>query len=119
MTRDEIVRATYDGALGLLDYKERYGVVARRSASLIRSHLERAVALSRKIDDPENVDDALREEIFSLNTLDTVCDKHELDWPIKGWKLNVPRVLRLLAESTFPHALNKCIISPAKTSRRT
>ena len=46
--------------------------------------------------DPRNVDDALRDEIMSLNTLDLVCDKHELDWPIKGWKLNVPNILRLL-----------------------
>jgi B12-binding domain/radical SAM domain protein len=100
MTRDEIVRATYDGALGLLDYKERYGVIAGRTASLIRNHLQRAVVLSSKINDPENVDDALRKEIFNLNTLDTVCDKHELEWPIKGWKLNVPGILRLLFESS-------------------
>ncbi|MGE5807687.1 MAG: TIGR04190 family B12-binding domain/radical SAM domain protein [Nitrospirota bacterium] len=118
MTRDEIVRATYNGALGLLDYKERYGVVEHRSASLIRNHLERAVELSGKIDDPENVDDTLREEIFSLNTLDTVCDKHELEWPVRGWKLNVPRVLRLLVENSFLPAVNKCIMPPAKSMRR-
>ena len=100
MTRDEIVRATYDGALGLLDYKERYGVIAGRTASLIRNQLQRAVELNSKINDPENVDDALRKEIFNLNTLDTVCDKHELEWPIKGWKLNIPGILRLLFESS-------------------
>jgi B12-binding domain/radical SAM domain protein len=96
MTRDEIVQATYDGALKLLDLKKRFGVIGAKKAERIRDHLTRAVALSRKINDPRNVDDALRDEIMSLNTLDLVCDKHELDWPIKGWKLNVPNILRLL-----------------------
>ncbi len=96
MTRDDIVRATYDGALALLDLKARYGVIGTGKADAIRDHLTRAVALSRKINDPLRVDDALRGEIMSLNTLDLVCDKHELDWPIKGWKLKVPNILRML-----------------------
>jgi len=96
MTRDEIVRATYDGALALLDLKEHYGVIGTKKAERIRGHLTRAIALSRKIIDPLNVDNALRNEIMNLNTLDLVCDKHELDWPIKGWKLKVPNILRLL-----------------------
>ena len=56
--------------------------------------------MSKKITDPEKVDDALREEIFSLNTLDLVCDKHELDWPIKGWKLKVPKLMKLLLSAS-------------------
>jgi hypothetical protein len=96
MTRDQIVKATYDGALALLDLKERHGVISSKRAERIRDHLTRAIALSNKIIDPENIDDALREEIFNLNTLDLVCDKHELDWPVKGWKLKVPNLLKLL-----------------------
>lgn len=99
MSRDEIVRATYDGALALLDIKERYGVIGSENASRIRDHLTRAIALSKKIIDPENIDAALREEIFSLNTLDLVCDKHELDWPIRGRKMKVPNILKLLLRS--------------------
>ncbi len=96
MSRDEIVAATYNGALALLDLKEQHSVIGARRAERIRDHLTRAIALSRKITDPDHVDDALREEIFNLNTLDLVCDKHELDWPIKGWKLKVPKLVRLL-----------------------
>jgi radical SAM superfamily enzyme YgiQ (UPF0313 family) len=98
MSRDDIVRATYDGALKLIDLKEHYGVIGTKKAERIRDHLTRAIALSRKIIDPLNVDNALRNEIMNLNTLDLVCDKHELDWPIKGWKLKVPNILRLLFE---------------------
>jgi hypothetical protein len=121
MTRDEIVKATYDGALGLLDYKERYGIIGSRSASRIRSHLERAIQLSRKIQDPENLDDALRKEIFSLNTLDIVCDKHELDWPIKGWKLKLPAIVKLLFTETVENirpGKHSAPILPKKTASR-
>lgn len=96
MNRDEIVRATYDGALALLELKEQHGVIGTIRAGRIRDHLTRAITLSKKITDPEKVDDRLRDEIFSLNTLDLVCDKHELDWPIKGWKLKMPRLMKLL-----------------------
>ena len=96
MNRDEIVTATYDGALELLAIKERYGVIGKRNAARVRNHLQRAMRLNEKITDPENIDDALREEIFSLNTLDSVCGKHELDWTISGWKVKVPGLLRLL-----------------------
>jgi B12-binding domain/radical SAM domain protein len=96
MNRDEIVRATYDGALALLDLKEQHGVIGTQRAERLRDHLTRAIALSKKITDPDRVDDTLREEIFSLNTLDLVCDKHELDWPVKGWKLKLPKLMKLL-----------------------
>ncbi|HSQ78864.1 MAG TPA: TIGR04190 family B12-binding domain/radical SAM domain protein [Nitrospirota bacterium] len=108
MNRDEIVRSTYDGALKLLGLKEQYGVIGTKKAERIRDHLTRAIALSRKINDPLNVDSALREEIMNLNTLDLVCDKHELDWPIKGWKLKVPNIVRMLfkPEEQRPHHIS-------------
>jgi B12-binding domain/radical SAM domain protein len=96
MTRDEIVKATYDGALELLAIKERYGVIGERNAATVRDHLQRAMRLNEKITDPGNIDDALREEIFRLNTVDSISGKHELDWSIKGWKVNVLSLLKLL-----------------------
>ncbi len=96
MTRDEIVKATYDGALALLAIKERYGAIGERNAATVRDHLQRAMRLNEKIIDPANINDALREEIFSLNTVDSVCGKHELDWTIEGWKVKVPGLLKLL-----------------------
>lgn len=85
-------------ALMLNDMKERYGVINKETAARVRDHLKRAIRLSEKIDVPGQVNDALREEIFSLNTLDSVCDKHELEWPIKGFKLNVLSVLKLICQ---------------------
>jgi radical SAM superfamily enzyme YgiQ (UPF0313 family) len=96
MTREEIVKATYDGALKLLEIKERYGAVSEKNSSTVRRNLLRAMRLNERITDPENIDDSLREEIFGLNTLDSLCGKHELDWSVKGWKLKVPQILKLL-----------------------
>jgi len=96
MSRDEIIKATYDGALALLAIKERSGAIGEKNAARVRDHLQRAIRLNEKITDPGNINDALREEIFSLNTLDSVCGKHELDWSIKGWKINVPNIVMLL-----------------------
>jgi len=96
MTREDIVRATYDGALMLIDLKEQHGVIGQKTAARVRNHLLRAIQLNERIKDPRNLDDEIRREIISLNTLDIVCDKHELDWPIKGWKLKIPSLLKLL-----------------------
>ncbi len=108
MTRDEIVKATYDGALMLVDLKERYGAIGRKNATAVREHLLRAMRLNEKINDPLKIDETLRDEIFSLNTLDSLCDKHELDWPIKGWKINICKLFKLLfigdeCSSSHPH----------------
>jgi B12-binding domain/radical SAM domain protein len=96
MTREEIVRATYDGALALLAVKEKYGAIGKKNAARVRDHLERAIRLNEKLIDPKRVDDSLKKEIFSLNTLDSVCGKHELDWAVQGWKVNVPGILKML-----------------------
>jgi B12-binding domain/radical SAM domain protein len=96
MSRDEIVRATYDGALALLAVKEKYGAIRPDNARVVRDHLERAMRLSNRITDPTHIDDSLRGEIFGLNTVDSVCGKHELDWKMKGGKLRLWNVLKLL-----------------------
>jgi hypothetical protein len=96
MTRDEIARVTYEAALDLIDIKEEFGVIGKKKAAGLRDQTQRALTLVEKITDPGNIDNGLREEIFSLNTLDQLCDKHELDWPIKGWKLNVFNLAKLL-----------------------
>jgi B12-binding domain/radical SAM domain protein len=98
MTREEIVDATYEGALALLRFKEDFGAIGQRNASIVRNHLERAIHLNRKITDVGSIDDGLRQEIFGLNTLDSVCGKHELDWSIRGPKIRILNILWRLAK---------------------
>jgi B12-binding domain/radical SAM domain protein len=94
MTRDEIVRATYDGALELIDLKVAYGVLDKGDAEAIKRHIRMAKELIKRIEDAAVIDAPLKEEIFRLNRLDFLCDKHELEWPVRGWKLRLLNLLK-------------------------
>ncbi|MGD0886209.1 MAG: TIGR04190 family B12-binding domain/radical SAM domain protein [Thermodesulfovibrionales bacterium] len=96
MTRDEIVRTTYEAALMLVDIRERYKLLGKEKALTIKRDIKRAQDLIERIDHAVVIDDALKAEIMSLNDVDTLCDKHELDWPLKGWIENVLKIFRLL-----------------------
>jgi hypothetical protein len=96
MTRDEIVRATYDGALKLIGLKATHGVIGREEAGETQRHIRMARELIRRMEDAPVIDDALKMEIFRLNRLDFLCGKHELRWPMNGWKLNLKNLFRLL-----------------------
>ncbi len=96
MKRDDIVRATYDAALLLLDIKEKYRVLGKEKAEMIRNHIKRAKVLIKRIDSSSQIDDETKAEMLHLNSLDSLCDKHELDWPIKGLRLNFLKLFRLL-----------------------
>lgn len=96
MTREEIVRATYDGALKLTELKASYGVVGKAEAGEIKRHILMAKELFRRMEDEPSIDAALEKEIFRLNRLDFLCNKHELEWPVKGLKLHLINIFRLL-----------------------
>lgn len=96
MKREDIVRATYDGAIMFIDIKEKYHVIEKEKAAKIRNHIERSKALIERIDASAEFDNETKAEILRLNNLDSLCDKHELDWPIKGWRLNFVKLFKLL-----------------------
>jgi B12-binding domain/radical SAM domain protein len=96
MKREDIVRATYDAALLLIDIKEKYLVLGKEKADMIREHIKRAKALIERIDSSSQIDDATKDEILHLNSLDSLCDKHELDWSMKGLRLNFLKLFRSL-----------------------
>jgi B12-binding domain/radical SAM domain protein len=96
MSREEIVRATYDGARMLVGHKERHGLVSRERAQGLREIIDRAKRLVERIDREGTMNDDLRHEAKELNRLSSLCDKHELDWPLRGWRLAPLRMLRAL-----------------------
>jgi B12-binding domain/radical SAM domain protein len=96
MTRDEIVRATYDAALKLTDLKAAHGIIDKGEADEIQRHIRMAKELFKRMEDPATIDASLEKEIFRLNRLDFLCSKHELEWPVKGLKLRLFNLFRLL-----------------------
>jgi B12-binding domain/radical SAM domain protein len=98
MTRDDIVEATYDAASLLTQIKANFGLIKRLRAQAIIKHIERAKELIRKIDDSPIIDEKLKAEAMRLNNLDTLCDKHELEWPLKGRKFGFFNNIQNLSE---------------------
>ncbi len=99
MTRDDIVNATYDGAMLLIDLKTEYGIIDWGRGAELKGHIRRAKELINRLDeldDPRELDTALRTEIFALNRSASLCDKHELEWPLKGWRLNIMSAVKML-----------------------
>lgn len=96
MTRDEIVRATYDAALMLVDSKARYGIIDKGSAEVLRGYIRRSIDIIRRIDEKGPVNDEIRQEIFDLNRVSTICGKHELEWPVRDWRFRALSFLRML-----------------------
>jgi B12-binding domain/radical SAM domain protein len=96
MTRDDIVNATYDGALKLVELKAAHGLTERGKAEEIIRHIRRAKELIRRMEETTVPDDSLRAEIFRLNPIESICDRHEMEWPVIGWKLRLPSLMRLL-----------------------
>jgi B12-binding domain/radical SAM domain protein len=96
MTRDDIVRATYDGTMRLVELKAAYGVMDEGEAETIRQYIRRSRELMERMAEITMPDDSLKEEIASLNNFDALCGKHEVRWPVTGWKVNPVNVFKLL-----------------------
>jgi hypothetical protein len=99
MSRDEIVAATYDGALRLLETKARHGLLEAGTARGIMDRIRRSRALMDRIDEACQPDGNLRREMRSLFDGDSICAKRELEWPFKYRKLIRPAAVmrRLLS----------------------
>jgi hypothetical protein len=96
MSRDDIVRATYDGAMRLVDLKAEHGVMDKGEAKKIKQDILTAKDLMKRMEDAAVIDDSLKQEIFRLNRSDSLCGTYELKWRMKGWKLHPLNLLKLL-----------------------
>ncbi len=107
MTRDDIVRATYDSALGLNDVKKEAGVISKEKAQEIGDRIRTAKRVMKKVDEivdkypPEEAEKHLAELKHQVDnaSISTVCEKKELEMPIGRNLLNfkIFEVLRILA----------------------
>jgi len=99
MDRDQIVASTYEAGLRLNRLKARYGLVEAAQAERTEARILKARRLIAQVDDIMSIQDldrrakllrALKPQVDDAN-LSTVCDKAELNVPLTGLKLNVPR----------------------------
>jgi len=95
MTRDDIVRATYDGTLRLAELKVAHGIMDKGEAEQLRQHTLMAKDILQRMEDNALSDDSLGEELSSLNRFDSQYGKHELEWPVEGGRVNLVNMLKL------------------------
>lgn len=96
MSRDEIVEATYQAALGLNRIKRKWGIIDEKVAEETEERVLRAVHIMREVDEITALDDeeekkrqlALLKERVDGSSISTVCEKRELEWPIGRKMLN-------------------------------
>ena len=109
LSRDEIVDSTYEAGLRLNRIKARYGLVETTQAERTDARIRRARQLIAQVDDIMSIGDeqrrakllrAIKPQVDDAN-LSTVCDKTELNVPLTGLKLNLPRAAGLFLEQTF------------------
>jgi B12-binding domain/radical SAM domain protein len=99
LNRDQIVDSTYEAGLRLNRLKARYGLVDPAQAQRTEERIRIAQNLVAQVDDIMSIQDAARRErllraikpqVDDAN-LSTVCDKAELNIPLRGIRLNVSR----------------------------
>jgi hypothetical protein len=99
MKRDQIVDSTYEAGLRLNRLKADYGLVDAAQAQRTEMRILKARRLIAQVDDIMSIQDAgrrakllhaIKPQVDDAN-LSTVCDKTELNVPLKGLKLNLPR----------------------------
>jgi B12-binding domain/radical SAM domain protein len=113
MDRDQIVDSTYEAGLRLNRLKAKYGLVSPVQAERTEARILRARRLSAQVDDIMSIQDAgrrtkllraIKSQVDSAN-LSTVCDKTELNVPLTGIKLNLPRTASFFIGQTLKRFL--------------
>jgi B12-binding domain/radical SAM domain protein len=99
MSRDEIAMATYEAARRLIGIKERFGILENRKARDLRRNIDMSIELLKKIDGKTGIDGALKADILRMNSANSLCDKHELDWPVNRSFAKLRAVVKLLLKT--------------------
>jgi len=115
LNRDEIVDSTYEAGMRLNRLKARYGLVEKEQAERTEARILKARRLIAQIDDIMGITDAerrarllraIKPQVDDAN-LSTVCDKTELNVPLRGLKLNLPRAACFFVEHSFKSLLSR------------
>jgi B12-binding domain/radical SAM domain protein len=109
MNRDQIVESTYEAGLRMNRLKSRYGLVDPAQAERTEARILKARRLIAQVDDIMLIQDherrarllqAIKPQVDDAN-LSTVCDKAELNVPLSGIKLNLPRAAWFFVEQAL------------------
>ncbi|MBN2374511.1 TIGR04190 family B12-binding domain/radical SAM domain protein [bacterium] len=115
MTRDEIVESSYEAALKLNQMRMDYGLVCERKGLKTQKRIIRARETIKEIDRIMAIKDkhereglllALRSKVRDLNE-NTICDKKDLEWPVRFIRMSVWWVIRNWWHIEIEHRLER------------
>jgi B12-binding domain/radical SAM domain protein len=113
MDRDQIVASTYEAGLRMNRLKAAYGLVEQDQADRTETRILKARQLIAQVDDIMSISDpkrrdkllhAIKPQVDDAN-LSTVCDKTELNVPLTGIRLNLPRAAGFFVKQTVKQIL--------------
>ena len=121
MDRDAIVYSTYEAGKRLNRLKAEFGLITPKTAESIEKRIETAVQMMKEIDrimalsDPKEREQALRIDLKGSSSLyrysmSTVCEKRELEWPTRFFRMNFFKILKTLLMRRKPNVS----ISPSR-----
>jgi radical SAM superfamily enzyme YgiQ (UPF0313 family) len=97
MTRDQIVESTYESASRLNRVKYNHGLIKPNKFKEIEKRINQARNIIRAIDErlAQGGSSGIRSEDAGSSArslqVSTICDKDELKWPVRFFRLNLPR----------------------------
>jgi B12-binding domain/radical SAM domain protein len=105
MTREQIIRASYDVAAALNELKFKHGLIEEATFRWVASQQKMAREVMERIEEVSTLPESKREEAFSqiqgkieLAKRDTLFSKRELDWPSDdGLRISARLLLALAA----------------------
>jgi B12-binding domain/radical SAM domain protein len=107
MTREDIVRSSYEAGLRLNRLKEKYGLLDAATVDRTEKRILLAREMIGKVDEiilltePERTRKLLAlKETFDRASMSTICDKDEIKWPVFRWRLNFTNILRAILQRT-------------------
>lgn len=112
MSRDEIASASYEAGRQLNQMKAEFGVITPENAEITAERIDRADKLMHEIDQLMLIEDAtdrkakileLKHRVTNSNE-STICDKRELETPMKGLKINVVGAARMVIDGWIKDA---------------
>jgi B12-binding domain/radical SAM domain protein len=104
MNRDQIAAATYEAGRRMNEIKAEFGVISAEKAAATETRINLAVQLMAEIDELMKIEDIdtrksrileLKYRVLNSNE-STICDKRELETPMKGLKINVLGAARMV-----------------------
>ena len=113
MTRHEIVAASYEAGRQMNQIKAEFGVITQEKAAATAERIDKAVQLMSEIDELMLIEDEtsrkrqiadLKHRVTNSNE-STICDKRELETPMKGLKINVLGAAKMVISSWIKDAL--------------